>query len=33
MSLQHRNLLLLAPHSTDWANGAFDTNVQQINIF
>ena len=26
-------LPLLAPRSTDWANGAFDTNVEQINIF
>ena len=33
MSLEHRTLLLLAPRSTDWANGAFDTTIQQINIF
>ena len=33
MSLEHRTLLLLARSSTDWGNGAFDTNVQQINIF
>ena len=24
---------VLAPRSTDWAKGEFDTNVQQINIF
>ena len=33
MSLEHTTLQLLAPHSTDWTNGAFDTNIQQINIF
>ena len=33
MSLEHRNLALLAPCSTDWANGPFDTNVEEISIF
>ena len=33
MSLEHTTLPLLAPRSTKWANGAFDTNVAQINIF
>ena len=32
-SLEHTTLPLLAPRSTDWANGAFDTNIEQINIF
>ena len=32
MSLEHRTLMLLTPRFTDWANSAFDTNVQQINI-
>ena len=33
MSLEHTTLPLLAPRFTYWANGLFDTNVQQINIF
>ena len=33
MSLEHRILPLWAPRSTDWANGPFDTNVEQLNIF
>ena len=33
MSFEHRTLLLLAPRSTEWANGAFDTVAEQINIF
>ena len=32
-SLEHRTLLLLAPRSTNWANGLLDTNVLQIKIF
>ena len=31
MSLELMTLALLAPRSTDWANGPFDTNVLQIN--
>ena len=33
MSFEHMILASLAPRSTDWANGPFDTNVKQINIF
>ena len=33
MSLEHSTLQLLAPRSTEWASGTFDTNVEQINIF
>ena len=33
MSLEHKTLPLLAPRTTDWANGRFDTNVEQINKF
>ena len=32
MSLEQTTLTLLAPRSTDWANGSFDTNVEQINL-
>ena len=32
-SLENRTLPLLAPRSTDWADGTFDTNIEQINIF
>ena len=33
-SLEHTTLPLpLVPRSTDWANWAFDTKVQQVNIF
>ena len=30
MTFEHMTLRLMAPRSTDWANGLFDTNVQQI---
>ena len=30
ISLEHRTLPLLAPRSTNWANGPLDTNVLQI---
>ena len=33
MSLEHSTLALLVPRSTDWANGPFDTNIDQINMF
>ena len=33
MSLEHWTLPSLAPSSTNWANGPFDTNIEQINIF
>ena len=34
MSLEHTTLPLpLVPRSIDWANWAFDTKVQQVNIF
>ena len=33
MDLEHMALPLLAPRSTDWANGLFDTYVLQINNF
>ena len=32
-SVEHRTLPLLAPRSTNWANGPLDTNVEQIHIF
>ena len=33
MSLEHTTLPLLAPRSTDWANGPLDRNLLQIKIF
>ena len=33
MSLEHRTLPLWAPCSTNWANGPFDTNIEQSNNF
>ena len=33
LSLEHRTLPLLEPRSTDWANGPFDKNIEQFNIF
>ena len=33
MCLKHTTLSLLAPRSTDWANGPLDTNVLQIKNF
>ena len=32
LSLEHRNLPLLAPSSTDWASGPFDTNVLKVTF-
>ena len=33
MSLEHGTVPLLAPRSTDWANGPLDTNVLENNVF
>ena len=33
VSLEHTTLPMLVPRSTDWGNGAFDTNVLQLDIF
>ena len=33
VSLEHTTLPLLVSRSTDWDNGAFDTNLFQNNIF
>ena len=33
MRLEHTMLPWLAPRSTDWATGPFDTNVLQIKTF
>ena len=33
MSLEHSNLRLLAPRSTNWAMGPFYTSVEENNIF
>ena len=32
VSLEHTTLPLSVPRSTNWANGAFDTNEEQDNI-
>ena len=31
--MEHMTLPLLAPRSTDWANGPLDTSTLQINSF
>ena len=33
MSFENTTLTLLAPRSTDWANGPFDKNVHKNNLF